>query len=107
MKSNEKKNLPLFGTQSENKNDNIFINKNNKNKEVSLINSTKEKEIKINNQKKENNLKTQIAINKKRKVKCLYKSPDKISYFSKKDPKCSSSNNYNSNSKIFPNFRKN
>ena len=108
-KSNEKKNLPLFGTQSENKNDNIFINKNNKNKEVSLINSTKEKEIKINNQKKENNLKTQIAINKKRKVKCLYKSPDKISYFSKKDPKCSSSNNYNynSNSKIFPNFRKN
>ena len=105
-KSNIKKKTPIFNSQTENKNENISIYRNNKNKELSVINSTNEKENEINNQGKENNFKTQM-VNKKRKIKCLYKSPDKITYVSKKDNKCYNANNYKSNSKIFPNLWKN
>ena len=105
-KSNIKKKTPIFNSQTENKNENISIYRNNKNKELSVINSTNEKENEINNQGKENNFKTQM-VNKKRKIKCLYKSPDKITYASKKDNKCYNANNYKSNSKIFPNLWKN
>ena len=105
-KSNIKKKTPIFNSQTENKNENISIYRNNKNKELSVINSNNEKENEINNQGKENNFKTQM-VNKKRKIKCLYKSPDKITYASKKDNKCYNANNYKSNSKIFPKLWKN
>ena len=72
----EKKKTAKFDFHSENKIENISICRNNKN----------------NNQGKENNFKTQLFINKKRN-KCIYKSPYKIIYNSKKDNKYNNANN--------------
>ena len=90
---------------SENKNINYLLNENN-NKNPNLIKSLNKKENKMNSDKNETNFKTQI-VNNKSKIKCLYKSPDKITYTTKKNYKYNNMSNYNSNFKFTKKQNKN
>ena len=92
-KSNQKRNMPLTESQSENKNDNIFMYRNCKSKGMNVINPINEKENKIEYKKNDTNFKTQF-VNKKRNLKYFYKSPDKIPFVTKKNYK------YNNKSKL-------
>ena len=105
-KTNKKRIIPLNESQSENKNENIFLNKYSKNKELSIINSTSEKENNINNEIGKNNYRTHI-VNNKKKIKYLYKSPDKVQNINLNKHKYKSKNNYNSNAKYLQSLRKN
>ena len=105
-KTNKKRIIPLNESQSENKNENIFLNKYSKNKELSIINSTSEKENNINNELSENNFRTQV-INNKKKIKYFNKSPDKVQNINLNKYKYKSKNNYNSNAKYLQSLRKN
>ena len=105
-KTSKKRIIPLNESQSENKNENIFLNKFSKNKELSIINSTSEKENNINNEIGKNNYRTQI-VNNKKKIKYFYKSPDKVQNINLNKHKYKSKNNYNSNAKYLQSLRKN
>ena len=105
-KSSKKRIIPLTQSQSENKNENIFMYRNNKSKGMNVINSNNEKENKNGYKRNDTNFKTQF-VNKKRNIKYLYKSPDKIPYVTKKNYKYNNKSNYISNSKAFPNLGKN
>lgn len=104
-KTSKKRIIPLSEFQSENKNENIYLNKCDKNKELSIINSTCEKENTINNERSKNNFRTQNINNKK--IKYFYKSPDKVQNISLNNHKNKSKNNYNSNTKYLLSLRKN
>ena len=94
-----RRNKMLFSKNlSENKNIKYLLNENN-NTNPNLIKSLNEKENKMNSDKNETNFKTQI-VNNKSKIKCLYKSPDKITYTTKKNYKYNNMSNYNSNFKF-------
>ena len=73
--SNIKRNSNLNDFKSENKNEDIFNNRFI-NKELNTINSKKGKENKLDNENIENYFKTQI-INNRKKIKHIYKSPDR------------------------------
>ena len=105
-KSYKKKLIPFNEYQSENKNENIFLSRYSKNKEFSIINSTCEKENNINNEINKKNFKTQM-INNKKKIKYVYKSPDKVKNITLNNHKCKSKNNFNSNTKYLQSLRKN
>ena len=60
----------------------------------------------MKNDRNGTNFKTQI-INKKRKIKCIYKSPDKIHYKTKNDYKDKNRSNYNYNPNAFQSLNKN
>ena len=105
-KSNKKRLIPFNEYQSENKNENIFLNRYSKNKELSIINSTCEKENNINSEISKKNFRSQM-INNKKKIKYIYKSPDKVQNITLNNHKCKSKNNYNSNIKYLQSLKKN